>query len=109
MVWGIFSPRLTVGVRACQDGLGHFFPTFAGGVRACQDSSGHFFFQVCLFEGGGGRKLFGQCPYKTNSFQKGASLTGTTLICLPFGREIHIMPHIARSLTKTGSNMTAVL
>ena len=29
---------LTVrGVKACQDGLGHFFPTLPGGVRACQD------------------------------------------------------------------------
>ena len=33
---GNFSPRLPGGVRACQDGLGHFFSTFArlaeGGV-----------------------------------------------------------------------------
>ena len=27
----------------------------------------------CLTEGGG-LKLFGQCPYRTNTFQKGASL-----------------------------------
>ena len=29
-----------------------------------------------LTEGGGGLKLFGQCPYRTNTFQKGTSLTG---------------------------------
>ena len=28
-----------------------------------------------LTEGGGGLKLFGQCPYRTNTFQKRASLT----------------------------------
>ena len=27
-----------------------------------------------LTEGGGALKLFGQCPYRTNIFQKGASL-----------------------------------
>ena len=31
-------------------------------------------FHVCLFDkGGGGLKLFGQCPYRTNIFQKGLS------------------------------------
>ena len=55
MVWGIFFPRLPGGVKACQDGLGHFF-------------------HVCPFDRGGvGLKLFGQCPYRTNTFQKGAS------------------------------------
>ena len=28
-VWNTFFPRLPGGVRACQDGLGHFFSTFA--------------------------------------------------------------------------------
>ena len=41
------------GVKACQDGLGHFFPTFARGVRACQDGLGHFFSMFArLTEGG---------------------------------------------------------
>ena len=30
-------------VKACQDGLEHFFPRLRGGVRACQDGLGHFF------------------------------------------------------------------
>ena len=56
MVLGTFFPQLPRGVRACQDGMGHFFSTFAR-----------------LTEGGG-LKLFGQCPYRTKIFQKGASL-----------------------------------
>ena len=53
---------------------GTFFPTLPGGVRACQGGLGHFF-HVCLFDRGrGGLKLFGQCPHRTNTFQKGASL-----------------------------------
>ena len=32
------------GVKACQDGLGHFFsPRLPGGVMACLDGLGHFF------------------------------------------------------------------
>ena len=64
------------GIKACQDGIGHFFPTLPGGVRACQDGLGHFFSTfACLTEGGragggGALKLFGQCPYRTNTFQK---------------------------------------
>ena len=46
-----------------------------GGVKACQDGLGHFFFHVCPFDRGGGLKLFGQYPYRTNTFKKGASLT----------------------------------
>ena len=53
----LFFPGLPGGVRACQDGLRHFFSTFA-----------------CLIEGGRGSKAIGQCPYRTNTFQKGASL-----------------------------------
>ena len=56
MVWGTFFLGLPGGVRTCHDGLVHFFFTFAR-----------------LTEGGG-LKLFGQCPYRNNTFQKGASL-----------------------------------
>ena len=35
-------PQGKGGVKACQDGLGHFFPTLLGGVRACQDGLGYF-------------------------------------------------------------------
>ena len=31
------------GIKACQDGMGHFFPTLPGGVGACQDGLGCFF------------------------------------------------------------------
>ena len=37
---GHFFPTLPVGEAACQDGLGHFFPTLPAGVRACQDGLG---------------------------------------------------------------------
>ena len=43
LVWG--------GVKACLDGLGHFFPMLPGGVRACKDGLGHFF-HVCPFDRG---------------------------------------------------------
>ena len=53
------------GVKACQDGLGHFFPTLPGSVRACQDDSGHedlvislssiFSFELTFTFGGGMR------------------------------------------------------
>ena len=56
MVWSTFCPHLPGGVKACQDGLQHFFPTFAR-----------------LTEGRGG-DLFGQCPSRINTFHKGASL-----------------------------------
>ena len=45
-----------------------------GGVKACQDGLGHFFSIFARLTQGGGLKLFGQCPYRTNIFQKGASL-----------------------------------
>ena len=62
-------------LKACQNGLGHFFPTIAR-----------------LTEGGrAGLELFGQYPYRTNTFQKGASLTlfilRTCLGVLRVGRE----------------------
>ena len=72
------------GVKACQDGLGHFFsPRLPGGVRACQDGFGHFFSTFARLTeegrgGGGGLKLFGQYPYRTNTFQKGSSLSCQT-------------------------------
>ena len=53
-IWAL--PVRGGGVKACQDGLGHFFPMFA-----------------CLTEGGGA-KLFGQCPQRTDTFQQRASL-----------------------------------
>ena len=63
MVWGIFTPPLPV------DGLGHFF------------------FHICPFDRGGvGLKLFGQCPYRTNTFQKGASLTNPFQPPVPWSR-----------------------
>ena len=46
-----------------------FFPTFA---RRCEGLPGWFEAPFCLFDRGGeGLKLFGQCPYRTNTFQKG--------------------------------------
>ena len=75
MVLFTFFPRLPGGVRACQDGLGHFFPLLPEGERACQDDFGHFFSTFARLTEGGGLKLFGQCPYRANTFQKGASLT----------------------------------
>ena len=64
------------GVKACQGGLGTFFPHLPGGVRAYQDGLGYFFSTFArLTEGGMGvLKLFGQCPYRTNTFHKEASL-----------------------------------
>ena len=50
-------------------GLGHFFPTFA-----------------CLAEGGG-LKLFCQCPNRTSTFQKGASLIASASISWTLGGE----------------------
>ena len=37
------------------------------------------FFTFARSTEGGGLKLFGQCPYRTNTFQKGASLKSTCL------------------------------
>ena len=45
-------------VKACQDGLGHFFPCCLGGERACQDGLGHFFSTFAhLTEGGGSKAI----------------------------------------------------
>ena len=66
-----------------------------------------------LTEWGGGLKLFGQCPYRTNTFQKGASLTfisvpergGVKTLCLIWYRHhecetnrsvIHLINNIFR-------------
>ena len=69
-----------VGVKACQDGSGHFFPTFARWCKGLPGWFGALFFHVCPFDrGGGGLKLFGQYPYRANIFQKVASLTSSTL------------------------------
>ena len=40
-IWAL--PVRGVGVKACQDGLGHFFPALPGGVKTCQDGLWHFF------------------------------------------------------------------
>ena len=43
------------------------------------------FFHVCLFDrGGGGLKMFGQCLYRANTFQKGASLRQWGMIWIKF-------------------------
>ena len=44
------------GVKACQNGLGHFFPMLPGGVRACQDGLGHFFLRLPVRKRGEGSK-----------------------------------------------------
>ena len=51
---------------------GTFFPCCRG--WACQDGLGHIFFHGYPFDKGGRGvlKLFGQCQYRTNTFQKGA-------------------------------------
>ena len=56
-----------------RDGLGHYYPTFAR-----------------LTGGRGSLKLFGQCPLRTNTFQKGASITllGLTSIDPTSGGEL---------------------
>ena len=51
---------------------------------------GTFFLHVCPFDrGGGGLKLFWQCPYRTNTFQKGASLRWLPCAraCVRFGED----------------------
>ena len=45
---------------------GHCPKWRGGGDKACQDGLKHFFFPRLLFE---------QCPYRTNTFKKGASLS----------------------------------
>ena len=37
-------------VKACQDGLGHFFPTFAQGYKGLPGWFGTLFFHVCPFD-----------------------------------------------------------
>ena len=67
---------LRQGVKACKDGLGHFFPHVAQGCKDLPGWFGALFFpHLPVWQRGGGLKLFGQCPYRTNTFQKGASLT----------------------------------
>ena len=57
--------------------FGARFPTFAQGCQGLPEWLGALFSTFArLTEGGrGGLKLFGQCPYRTNTFQKGASLS----------------------------------
>ena len=52
------NARKGTGVKACQDGLVHFFPMLPWGVRACQDGVGH----ICPFDRGGGSKAIFAMP-----------------------------------------------
>ena len=58
---------------------------WGGGVKARQANGLVFSEFARLTEGGRGLKLFGQYPYKTNTFQKGASLTRKSRQCLDVG------------------------
>ena len=65
MVWGNFFGNISFilgGLDPCPDGLGHFF-------RDEVPQSAR------LSAGGGGQKLFGQCPNARNAIYNGASLT----------------------------------
>ena len=55
---------------------GTFFPHLPGGVRAYQDGLGHFFMFASLTEGGGGLKLYiyrvvKKTPCRPSHFKKG--------------------------------------
>ena len=51
------------------------FPAFVWGCKGLPGWFGvPFFPHLPFWQRGGGLKLFGQCPYRTNTFQKGASL-----------------------------------
>ena len=78
-----------------------FFPPCPG-VKGLAGMVWGTFFHVWLFHRGGegGLKLFGQCPYWTNTFQKGASLTKTSstdTVCL---RVLGLPWPISRSISK---------
>ena len=70
-IWAL--PERGGGVKACQDGLEHFFPPHLPGVvKACQDGLEHFFSIFArLTEGVGSLKLFGQGPIEPTHFKKG--------------------------------------
>ena len=61
IVWALFSYV----ARGCKGLLGWYKALFSTFARLTE---------------GRGAKLFGQCPYRTNTFQKGASLT----LCIEF-------------------------
>ena len=50
------------------------FPTFAWGCKGLSGWFGALFSTFARLTEGGGLKLFRQCPYRTNTYQKGASL-----------------------------------
>ena len=52
---------------------GPFFPTLPGGVRACHDGLGHFF-SPRLTEGEGGSKAMPNAHIKPTRFKKGLPL-----------------------------------
>ena len=64
------------GCKGLPGGLEHFFPTLARGCKCLPGWFGALFFlHICPFDRGGGcLKIFGQCPYRTNTFQNGAFL-----------------------------------
>ena len=67
------------GVKACQDGLEHFFPTFARGCKGLPGPGSqvileHFFSTFARLTEEGGLGGLKHCPYRTNPFQNGAPL-----------------------------------
>ena len=50
------------GVKACQDGLWHFFPTFARGCKGLPGWFGAIFFTFARFTQGGGAKAIWAMP-----------------------------------------------
>ena len=68
--------RKEVGVQRLARMVEGTFFLFAWWFKDLPRWFGALFFHVCPFDRGGrgGLKLFGQCPYRTNTFQKGDSL-----------------------------------
>ena len=63
-------------VRLARMVWGTFFPRCPGCLFVVVRMFWCTFFHVCPFaRGGGGLKLFEQCPYRIKTFKKGASLT----------------------------------
>ena len=70
---------------ACQDGL-DFFPHLPGGVRACQDGLWHFFFTFARFTEGGGWSYLGNAHIEQTHFKMGLPLL--VLWSSPFDRRL---------------------
>ena len=62
MVWGTFFPSLPGDVRACQDGLWHFFSTFARGCKGLPGWFGALFSMFARLTEGGGSKAIRAMP-----------------------------------------------